>query len=137
MSAKVSTFLNVGGPPYRYTFLLVVWNDYADAVRDELNRQAEAFGADLGEEGLFVQPYPQRMYETAGEVVDKSWPDDLARRLEGDADPVLLVLDREFDAFDPREHGYALIWLSEYHGDPQAIRPVLQTLAGRPSAETT
>jgi hypothetical protein len=131
MSAKVSTFLWVGGAPYRYTFLLVVWNDYTDAVRDEINRQAEAFGADLGAEGLFVQPYSQRMYETAGEVLAKPWPDDIRRRLEDDADPVLLVLDHPFATFDPREHGFGIIWLSEYHGDPQEIRPVLQTLARR------
>jgi hypothetical protein len=129
MTATVSSFLEVGGEPYRYTFLLVVRNVYADAVRDELNRQAEAFGADMHREGLFVRAFPQRMYETADEVTDREWPDDLAERLRDDPDPVLLVLDRQLWTFDPREHGYALIWLSDFQGEPQAIRPVLQTLA--------
>src|SRR4051794_27379311 len=129
MSSRVSTFLWVGGEPYRYTFLLVAWNDYADAVRDEINRQAEAFGADLGSQGVFVRPFTQRMYETGEEVLDKAWPDDVRHRMANDADPVLLVLDQPFATFDPREHGYAIIWLSDYQGDPQSIRPVLQLLA--------
>lgn len=134
MSAKVSTFVRVGGAPYRYTFLLVAWNDYADGVRDELNRQSEAFGADLGPDGLFVQPYTQRMHETAGEVLAKAWPDDVRERLAADPDPILLVLDEAFADFDPREHGYAILWLSDYHGDPQEVRPALQMLARRTKA---
>jgi hypothetical protein len=129
MTAIVSSFLEVGGAPYRYSFLLVVRNVYEDGVRDELNRQAEAFGADMRGEGLFARAYPQRMYETADEVTDREWPDDLAERLRDDPDPVLLVLDGSLWEFDPREHPYALIWLSDFHGDPQAIRPVLQILA--------
>ena len=80
-------------------------------------------------EGLFARAYPQRMYETADEVTDREWPAELAERLRDDPDPVLLVLDRRLREFDPREHAYALIWLSDFHGDPQAIRPVLQALA--------
>jgi hypothetical protein len=133
MSMKVSTFLNVGG--YRYTFLLVVWNDYADAVRDELNRQAEAFGADLGSKGLFAQPFPDRKYETAEEVLAKQWPEDLEQRLSDTPDSVILVLDQPFSEFDPREHGYAVIWLGDYHNEPTAIRPLLQMLARKTKRE--
>jgi hypothetical protein len=125
----VSSFLEVGGAPYRYTFLLVVRNAYSDPVRDELRRQAEAFGADMRSQGLFAQAYPQRMYETADEVTDREWPDEVGLRLRDDPDPVLLVLDRKLWEFDPREHSYALIWLSDFQGEPEAIRPVLQTLA--------
>jgi hypothetical protein len=129
MTAIVSSFLEVGGASYRYTFLLVVRNVYSDPVREELDRQAEAFGADMRSQGLFARAYPQRMYETADEVTNREWPDDVGLRLRDDPDPVLLVLDRKLWEFDPREHSYALIWLSDFHDEPQAIRPVLQTLA--------
>ena len=69
MSAKVSTLLNVDPGGGRYVFLLIGWNDYADPVPDELNRQADAFGMDLGPSGVLVQAYPQRMYEIAKEVL--------------------------------------------------------------------
>jgi hypothetical protein len=129
VSAKVSTLLHVGGEPYRYAFVLVSWNDYADAVRDELNRQAAAFGADLGPGGLYVEAFPQRMYETAAEVLAKDWPEEIARRLADDQDPIILVIDQRFGTFDPRQHPYAVIWLSDLHADPNAVRPLLQTLA--------
>jgi hypothetical protein len=60
VSARVSTLLNLEPAGGRYVFLLVEWNDYADRVRDELNRQADAFGLDLGPAGVFVEAYPQR-----------------------------------------------------------------------------
>jgi hypothetical protein len=44
--------------------------------------------------GLFARAYPQRMYETADELTNREWAEDLAERLRDDPDPVLLVLDR-------------------------------------------
>ena len=86
MSAKVSTLLNVAPGAGRYVFLLIGWNDYADPVRDELNRQADAFGMDLGPSGVLVQAYPQRMYEIAREVMGKPWPPEIAERFQSDQD---------------------------------------------------
>lgn len=106
MSAKVSTLLNVDPGGGRYVFLLIGWNDYADPVRDELNRQADAFGMDLGPSGVLVQAYPQRMYEIAKEVLAKPWPPEIAERLQSDQDPIILILDRDWQSFDPREHPF-------------------------------
>ena len=102
---------------------------HAHRVRDELNRQAEAFGADLGAKGLFVQTYPERMYETAAEVLAKPWPREVSERLEFDAEPIILIVDREFRLSDPGNHPYALIWLSDLLEEPEAVRPLLIDLA--------
>jgi hypothetical protein len=131
VSARVSTLLNVGPRGGRYVFLLVEWNDYADGVRDELNRQAEAFGLDLGPAGVWVEAYPQRMFEIAKEVVDKAWPVEIADRFERDQEPIILIFDRDWETFDPREHSYAIIWVSDFSTDPAAVRPLLQQLAWR------
>jgi hypothetical protein len=129
MSEKVSTFVEVGRGPHRYAFILVVWNDYADRVREELNRQADAFGADLGPQGVFVQAFPARAYETAEQVLGKAWPDEISARMADDQDPIILVIADAFESFDPREHAYAVIWLSDFDGNPEAVRPLLQKLA--------
>src|SRR3954453_21308587 len=118
MNATVSTFQWVGREPYRHTFLLVVRDAFEDAVRDEISRQAEAFGAALGPAGQFVKSQPQRMYETAEEVMAKAWPDDVRDRMYEDADPFLLALADPFADFDPREHPYAIVWLSDFHEHP-------------------
>lgn len=132
MGARVSTLLNVGPQGGRYVFLLIEWNDYAYPVRDELNRQAEAFGMDLGPSGgVLVQAYPQRMYEIAQEVVDKAWPPEITERFRSDQDPIILILDRDWKTFDPREHPYGVIWVSRFSDSPEAVRPFLQQLALR------
>ena len=122
MSAKVSTLLNVAPGAGRYVFLLIGWNDYADPVRDELNRQADAFGMDLGPSGVLVQTYPQRMYEIAREVMGKPWPPEIAERFQSDQDPIILILDRDWQSFDPREHPFGIIWVSRFSNDPGAVR---------------
>jgi len=132
MGARVSTLLNVGPQGGRYVFLLIEWNDYAYPVRDELNRQAEAFGMDLGPSGgVLVQAYPQRMYEIAREVVGKPWPSEINERFRSDQDPIILILDRDWNSFDPREHPYGIIWVSRFSENPEAVRPFLQQLALR------
>ena len=131
----VSSFAAVGGPPYRYTYLLVVSNTYFDAVRDELNRQAEAFAADLRGEGVLARSFPQRIYDTAREVLDKPWPSDVSDRMEYDSDPFIVVIDQPFREFDPQEHPYAVVWLADFHTDPESVRPLLQTLARKTKAD--
>lgn len=131
VSARVSTLLSVGPRGGRYVFLLVAWNDYADSVRDELNRQAGAFGLDLGPAGVFVEAYPQRMFEIGKEVLDKAWPDEISERFVTDQEPIILIFDRDWKIFDPCEHAYAIIWVSDFSTDPAAVRPLLQQLAWR------
>jgi hypothetical protein len=132
----VSSFAAVGGPPYRYTFLLVVSNTYLDDVRSELLRQAEAFAADLHGQGELAQAFPQRIYDTVQEVLAKQWPADFAERMEFDPDPFIVVIDQPFRDFNPREHAYAVIWLSDFETDPQSVRPLLQTLARKTKSRT-
>jgi hypothetical protein len=131
VSSRVSTLLNerLGGG--RYLFVLVEWNDYAYDVRDELNSQAEAFGLDLGSEGTFGEAYKQRMYEYGKEVLDKTWPAEIKERYDSDQDPIILIIDRDFSAFDPTSDPYAIIWLSDFHENPAAVRPLFQQRAYR------
>lgn len=126
---KVSTFLTVGGGAYAYAYLLVVWNDYRDPVREELQRQADAFGRDLGARGVFVEPYPSHQNDITYEVLAKPWPDDIRREMDASQDPFILVVRDSFAAFDPREHPYAIIWLSRFQQQPEDLLPMLKTLA--------
>jgi hypothetical protein len=58
MTGRVSTLMNVGRYGH-YVFLLLEWNEFAHVVRDEINRQADAFGQAMGEMGTFVTTFPQ------------------------------------------------------------------------------
>jgi hypothetical protein len=131
VSARVSTLLNLEPAGSRYIFLLVEWNDYADRVRDELNRQADAFGLDLGPDAWFVEAYPQRMYEIAEQVVAKPWPKEISDRFDFDQDPIILIFESAWESFDPSRDPYAIIWVSEFFDNPAAVRPLLKVLARR------
>ena len=131
MSERVSTLLHVGPKGGRYVFLLVEWNDFAHGVKEELNRQADAFGLALGAHGTFVEAFDRKVDEVAGQVLEKSWPEDISGRLATDQEPIILIFDREWVAFDPREHPYGIIWVSDFGDNPGAVRPMLQQLAMR------
>lgn len=49
MSAKVSSFKTVRMNEYDYVFIIAGWNDYVTPITDELNKQLEPFGEDLGQ----------------------------------------------------------------------------------------
>ena len=49
--------------------------------------------------------------------------------MEDDPEPFMVVIDEPFGDFDPREHPYAVIWLSDFQADPGSVRPRPQTLA--------
>lgn len=127
MSARVSTLLNVGPNGGRYVFMLIPWCDYANALRDEWNRQSNAFGMDLGSAGLVVESYPERQFQIAEEVGSKQWPEEIRERFTDDGAPMLLVIDRDWVDFDPLADPYAIVWLSDTLVSD--VRPLLQTLA--------
>ena len=131
----VSSFTAVGGAPYRYSYLLVVPNSYLDSVRDELNRQLDAFAADLYGEGEVARAFPERIYEVAREVLDKPWPGEIGLRMGWEGSPFIVVIDRPFREFDPREDPHAVIWLGDFERDPSTIRPLLQSLARKTRSE--
>lgn len=40
-----------------------------------------------------------------------------------------MILDRDWQSFDPQEHPYGIIWVSGFSGDPAEVRPFLIRLA--------
>ena len=113
MSAKVSLFAPVTIGSFSYLFFIVGWNDYATELKNEMSKQLDAFGADLGTSGMVLQAYKSSEYLTFEEIARKRWPKDFLERLQADVDPCMLVIDRDFEAFDPGEDRWAVVWFSE------------------------
>jgi hypothetical protein len=113
MSAKVSLFAPVSLGKFKYLFFIVGWTDYSTPLKDELAKQLDAFGADLGTSGMVLQPYRAHEFATFNEVLEKNWPTDFRDRLEAEVDPCMLIIDRDFDAFDPKQDRWAVIWFSD------------------------
>jgi hypothetical protein len=113
MSGKVSLFAPAKIGDFRYLFFIVGWNDYATQLKEEMSKQLDAFGADLGTSGEVLQAYKSSEYQTFEEVAGKRWPPEFLEQLQNDVDPCMLVIDRDFDAFDPAVDRWAVVWFSD------------------------
>lgn len=132
MSELVSSFLNVQLGRQKYLFFLITWNDYVTTLSKALEEQWHAFGADLGENGRVVRSYQQHAKKSFDEVVQgKQWPKEICERFFKEQDPFILVIDRDFNAFDPDKNSWALIWMSDFYKEPQSIYRFFGSLARR------
>jgi hypothetical protein len=129
MSYRVSSLLNVSPVGGRYVFLLVEWNDFAHGVKEELHRQPDAFGQTMRSKGMFVRAFERSTDAIVEQVMDKQWPAEITGRLATDQEPIILIFDRDWEGFDPREHPYGIIWVSDFQGEPASVQPLLQQLA--------
>lgn len=124
MSAKVSSFEKVKLGDYDYLFLVVAWSDYAITLDAEWHQYLEKFGEQVGLQGLVVQAYAKDQWTTGEQVLAKPWG-DFRVRLEEEPAPFLLIIATDFDRFDPRQHPWAIIWISDFFTNPTAIPHLL------------
>ena len=96
MSELVSSFLDVQLGKQKYLFFLITWNDYVTTLSDELDKQWQAFGADLGPSGTVVRAYRQHAKKSFDEVMAKQWPEEIFKRFGLEQDPFMVVIDRDF-----------------------------------------
>ncbi|HEX6371023.1 MAG TPA: hypothetical protein VF006_19050 [Longimicrobium sp.] len=129
MSAKVSLFAPVKLGEYRYLFVIIGWNDYATQLKEEMAKQLDAFGADLRTSGLVLQAYKASEYQTYEEIRSKNWPPEFRDRLSNDVDPCMLIIDRDFAAFDPSHDRWAVVWFSELSTYAQDLPRLFHKLA--------
>jgi hypothetical protein len=103
--------VKLGG--FKYLFVIVGWNDYATQLKEEMAKQLDAFGADLATSGLVLQAYKASEHQTFQEILKKDWPAEFRERLNSDVDPCMLVIDRDFEGFDPANNRWAVVWFSD------------------------
>lgn len=64
-------------------------------------------------------------------MLAKPWPTEISKRMEDVSEPVMLVIENDFAKFDPREHRWAIVWLSDFTPGREEVdvRPFLKMLA--------
>jgi len=129
MSARVSLFRPVKIGDFNYLFFIVGWTDYQTELKQEVRKQFDAFGADLGVTGKVVEAYDQRTQETFKEIKAKDWPTEFRHRLEREFNPLLLIIKTDFVAFDPNKDQWAVIWFSEYKDYAKDLPQLFHKLA--------
>lgn len=119
---------------YNYTFYFVTLNE---AVPSEKDMQALSkpvrieLGLEVGrtmqDKGVFIQALGDDEYDVAREVVSKNWPEQIHERMRTKYEPYVLVINENFEDFDPMQDSWLLIWATDF--DWNAFFRVLRWLA--------
>jgi hypothetical protein len=105
------SYLGVGLGGARYLFFLL-YQDYLEAeatLSRELNVELQRFARNLKGFGAVVAPFAGDAEASRQHVLNKRWPADAAAMLR--RTPALLMIDIDFDEFDPSRHRWAAIHL--------------------------
>lgn len=129
MSEQVSSFIPVQMGNLRYLFLLVTWNDFVTPITEELKKQREPFGEVLGLHGSVIQAFRSATRNTFHEITAKNWPQDALDRMKAEQDPFMVIINQDFQGFDPQIHQWAVVWFSDFFDKPDCIYRVFAGLA--------
>lgn len=132
MGLFVSMFETVRKDNYRYTFYLVI-GDTLDTlntkIMEELQKQFKPFATKLWLSGVAIMAQNTGEYIKAYQAVEaKDWPKKVSERIKETLDPFMLVLNRDFEVFNPNEHSWSIIWFSDFVDKPDRIYGILSQL---------
>ena len=128
------TYLSTTRGSYRCLFFLLL-QDYVEEQQEfskALQASLERFARDLEEEAALVRPFPGDIEATRRQVLNKRWPARARRRIQ--TTPSLLMIDRDFDTFDPKQHPWLQIRIPLDGREAETGR-ALQRLAGLITSE--
>lgn len=95
--------------PYRCLFFLLI-EDYIEAqtkfARD-LDLYLERFSRRVGNSAALVRPFVGDIETVRQQVLEMPWSDRELQEIR--KTPALLMIDQDFDSFDPREHPWMVI----------------------------
>lgn len=115
--------------PHDYIVILLAWNQFSNRVTDEIRKHAKEFGHLMSYKGVLVMPYDDRMKDALGEVLEKNWPPSIRQKIQDEKYPFLLIINADFEDFDPRDHKSAFVWFSDFRNDEQGVWQVFDTIA--------
>jgi len=95
--------------PFQCLFFLLI-EDYIEAQTQfarELDLELERFARKLGDSAALVKPFMGDIDAVRKHILDKDWSDSELQEIRNT--PGLLMIDQDFDSFDPRNHPWMVI----------------------------
>ena len=124
-----NTYLSTTRGRYKYLFFLLLKDydqeqqEFSNALRASLNR----FARQLQSDSALVRPFADDVEATRRQVLDKPWT--RSQRQEISRTPSLLMIDCDFDTFDPRENRWLQIKIP-LRGREEGTGRMFEDLAG-------
>jgi len=103
--------------------------DYIEAqsgLSSKVRQEIERFARNMKGFGAVVAPFAGDAEKTRQHVLDKPWTTGVRDRIH--RTPAMLMIDQDFDQFDPRIHRYVILHLDGEEGDAELFRSLLQKL---------
>ena len=123
-----STYVSTSRGHHQYLFFLLL-QDYIQEEREfstQMTASLERFARDLGDGAALVRPFRGDIEATRQEVLNKPWPPEAEPEIL--STPSLLMIDRDFNAFDPRVHPWLQIRIP-LQGHEDETKTTLERLA--------
>ena len=125
MSAIVSTFLDTQLGKGKYLFFLIMWSDFESAITKALDDNWKKFGEAIGTDGLAIRSFSKSNDKTYDEVQKKEWLAEIAARMSKELDPYMLIINKAFEEFDPKEHVWSIVWFFRFPKKSLGNLPVI------------
>lgn len=103
--------------------------DYIEAqagLSEKLRQEIERFARNMRDFGAVIAPFAGDAEKIREHILDKPWPKSGYELIR--PTPALLMIDQDFDDFDPRAHQWIILHLDGESGDASQFRSLLQKL---------
>jgi len=97
----------------KYLFFLLT-EDYIESqvrIMGAMEPLLIKLSSEIGQAGALVRPFKNFESDTLGDVLRKQWPDEVRERLA--LTPGILIVDKDFNSFDPKKNKWLHISLRE------------------------
>ena len=123
-----SSYVGTSRGKTRCLFFLL-YEDYIEAqagLGAELHNEMERFARNMGEFGAVVVPFAGDAERVHAHVLDKPWPAPAEQCIR--PTPALLMIDKDFNEFDPRKHQWIVFHLDDDESSAGKFRSLMQKL---------
>jgi hypothetical protein len=124
------SYLGINIHGHRCLFFLL-FKDYIEAEQGfstAVTMELERFARDMGNFGAVVRPFPGDAESTRNHILDKEWNSAQQSLLSNT--PAVLVIDRDFNEFNPRIHNWCLFHVESSDQGAAQLRSLLTNLTG-------
>ncbi len=108
----------------------LLFEDYIEAqagFSNEVTQELERFARNMANFGAVVKPFAGDVAATRKSILDKRWSERELELLRNT--PAMLMIDRDFDEFDPQNHPWVLFHFGRGNQDAAKIRSLLEKIS--------
>jgi hypothetical protein len=129
MSEQIATFFNAKIGTANYLFLVTNNSAFDIEIRKALLRSVPKFGKVVAEKARISTIHDGSERRAYDELLQKKWPADVLEELDVQNSPFVVVINKDFETFDPAFDEWFIIWLAALGRPRSAIPPLFDRLA--------